>query len=208
MDGVLIDSEPLWRRAEMECFARVGLELSEADCLQTTGLRIDEVAAHWFERSPWSGASPDAVAESIIDRMEHLIRAEGTAIEGAADALDVARASDHRVALASSSPLRLIDAVLDRFGWRDHFAAVCSAENEARGKPHPDVYLSAASAIGIEPVHCIAIEDSVHGVDSALAAGMRCIAVPQAVSRAEPGFARATWRIGSLTEFPALLADV
>lgn len=69
MDGVMIDSEPLWRRAEIACFGEVGVSLSDADCLETMGLRIYEVADYWFERSPLEGATTGVVAERIIERM-------------------------------------------------------------------------------------------------------------------------------------------
>ena len=73
MDGVIVDSEPLWREAEMEVFAGVGLDLSEADCERTMGMRTDEVTAFWYDRCPWSGASPQDVEERIHARMLELI---------------------------------------------------------------------------------------------------------------------------------------
>lgn len=205
MDGVLIDSEPLWRRAEVECFARVGLEITEQDCLQTMGLRIDEAVDWWFERAPWTGASSAAVADSIVDRIEDLIGSEAVPMRGADEALRACGECGLRLGLASSSPRRLIDAVLARFAWSPRFEAVCSAEHEARGKPHPDVYLSAARSLGIAPGDCVAIEDSANGVASAIAAEMACVAVPDVGAAGDPRFAAATWRIESLDALPALL---
>lgn len=198
LDGVLIDSEPLWRRAEIEIFATVGLQLTEADCIRTQGLRIDEAVGFWFERAPWSGPSVEALASTIVERMAALIRSEGRPMPGALESIEAARETGWRLGLASSSSSFLIGTVLERFGLADRFECVHSAEHEARGKPHPDVYLSAARALGLPGADCVAVEDSAHGVASALAAGMRCIAVPAPETRDDPRFGVATWRLESL----------
>lgn len=208
MDGVLIDSEPLWRRAEIEIFGSVGLELSEADCFETQGMRIDEAVAYWFARSPWPGASISKVAEHIVDRMVELIEAEGEPMLGVAAALEAADGAGWRIALASSSSMRLIDTVLDRFGIRETFEVVRSAEDEARGKPHPDVYLATLRALGLDGCAAVAIEDSVNGMASALAAGMRCVAVPAPEMRDDPRFAPADWRLDSLLGFVEALPEI
>ena len=207
MDGVLVDSEPLWRRAEVEIFAEVGLSLAEKDCLQTQGLRIDEAVAWWFERHPWSGRACDDVARAIVVRVAELIQREAVPLPGAAEALEIARATGWRLALASSSSKQLIETVLDHFGWADAFECTHSAEDETFGKPHPAVDLSAASPLDIAPSACIAIEDSVNGVLSALAAGMRCIAVPSSEAAGDPRFRIAHARLDSLAKLPEALEN-
>lgn len=205
MDGVLIDSEPLWRRAEIEIFREVGLVLDDADCFQTQGLRIDEAVAFWYERAPWTGRSIDDIAKAIVSRMAGLIRSEGECMPGALTSIDWARRSKWRLALASSSPKFLIQTVLDHFGITNLFECTRSAEDEASGKPHPAVYLSAARDLRLEPRACVAIEDSVHGVASARSAGMRCIAVPPPETRDDTRFAAATLRLESLRDLPKAL---
>ena len=205
MDGVLIDSEPLWRRAEMQTFREVGLVLEEADCFQTQGLRIDEAVAFWYERAPWSGRSPEDVAESIVSRMGGLIRSEGEPMPGALASIEWALSSSWRIALASSSSKFLIATVLDHFGITGLFECTRSAEDEASGKPHPDVYLSAARALRLEPRVCVAVEDSANGMASALSAGMRCIAVPPPETRDDLRFASATLQLTSLRDLPEAL---
>ncbi len=208
MDGVLIDSEPLWRRAEIEQFATVGLRLKEADCLETQGLRIDEAVAFWFERAPWTGPTSDAVAAAIVERMVQLIESEGEPMPGVLDALDWAAASRWRLALASSSSKRLIETVLGRFDLTGRFEIRRSAEDEQFGKPSPDVYRSAARDLRLDPGACVAIEDSAHGVASALAAGMPCIAIPPPETRDDPRFETACLCLESLTDLPNALKDV
>lgn len=208
MDGVLIDSEPLWRRAEIETFGEVGLVLEEADCLQTQGLRIDEAVAFWYARAPWTNRSCDEVAKSIVSRMAELIRSEGEPMSGARAAVDWVADSSWRLGLASSSSKFLIDTVLDRLGMTTLFECTRSAEDEASGKPHPDVYLSTARALRLEPRVCVAIEDSALGVASAVSAGMRCLAIPPPETRDDPRFAAAIRRLDSLHDLPRALQEL
>jgi len=205
MDGVLIDSEPLWRRAEIEVFAEVGLALSESDCLRTQGLRIDEAVAFWFERAPWSGRPCEEVARAISTRVAELIREDSEPLPGVHASIEAARSHSLRLGLASSSSGFLIETVLDHFGLAGEFEVVHSAEHEAQGKPDPAVYLSTADRLGVDPRGCIAIEDSVNGVRSAIAAGMRCVAIPAPETRDDPRFAIATSRLDSLEELPQIL---
>ncbi|MBW2424669.1 MAG: hexitol phosphatase HxpB [Deltaproteobacteria bacterium] len=208
MDGVLIDSEPLWRQAEIETFAEVGLALSEEDCLQTQGLRIDEAVGWWFERRPWSGRACEDVARAVEARVIELVGLASEPLPGVTEAFEAARSSGWRLALASSSARRLIDAVLEHFGWSDSFEQIHSAEEEEHGKPHPAVYLTTAAMLGIEPERCVAIEDSANGVAAALAAGMRCIAVPALEVAEDPRLAIATRRLESLHHLPDALEEL
>jgi sugar-phosphatase len=201
MDGVLIDSEPLWRRAERAAFSRVGLELSDEDCKQTMGLRSDEVVALWYRRHPWSGASPEEVLRDMESRVAALVSSEGRALPGVERAIDELRSSGIRLALASSSAPGLIRVVLSTLGFEEAFEVVCSAIDEERGKPDPAVYLSAIRRLGVSPAACVAFEDSVAGVASARSAGLRVVAVPAADQFDDPGFDTAELKLASLEEF-------
>ncbi|MGB7537582.1 MAG: hexitol phosphatase HxpB [Anaerolineales bacterium] len=200
MDGVLIDSEPFWRESEIEVFGRHGLHLSEADCILTTGMRIGEVTRYWFERRPWNGPEPEILAGDILRGVIRRVHERGAAMPGLQDAIRLFRAHPFRLALASSSAMSLIDAVIDRLELRPHFEVICSAENEPRGKPHPDVYLSAARKLGLPPQNCLAIEDSIAGMQAAKAAGMKCIAIPLPELRTDPRYAPADLILDSLTQ--------
>ncbi len=202
MDGLLIDSEPLWRRAEQEVFLPLGLSLSDEDCATTTGMRIDEVVRHWHRRQPWQDRSVEQVSQDILSRVGELIAAEGEELAGVRATLERLDERGIRLAVASSSPRQLIDAVLERLGISDCFEGVFSATEEAFGKPHPAVYLSAARSLEVEPGECLAFEDSAAGVRSAKAAGMTVIAVPTAADFDDPAFDLADLKIASLEEFP------
>lgn len=209
MDGVLIDSEPLWHEAEIAAAGAAGLVLTPEDCLRTTGLRVDEAVAYWCERHPFLAPHRDVLVSSVLDRLVELVRRRGTAKPGVEEVLAFARSRGLRLALASSSPYRVIHAVLDALKLDSAFEVVHSAEEEARGKPDPAVYLTTARKLGIEPERCIAVEDSPNGLLSAKAAGMRCIVVPEPALRADPRFALADARVADLSEIgPELLGSL
>jgi mannitol-1-/sugar-/sorbitol-6-/2-deoxyglucose-6-phosphatase len=195
MDGVLVDSEPLWRQVEIEVFGSVGVVLTEEQCLETIGLRLDEVVRHWLGHAP--EADILAIEHRIHARILEVVAERGVAMPGALEAVEFVRSRGVRMALASSSPLRLIEVTLRRLGLSSAFEVVHSAERESLGKPHPAVYLTTAARLGVRPQRCLAIEDSLRGLVSAKAASMRCIAVPTAP---HPGFALADLVLGSLTE--------
>jgi sugar-phosphatase len=200
MDGVLIDTEPVWRNVEIEVFDSLGLHLTEADCRQTMGMRIGEMVRLWHARRPWSGATIADVVERIVGGVSEHVRSRGAAMDGALAAVQLVRECRLRCAVASSSPRPLIDVVVARLGIADQVDAVCSAEDEVRGKPAPDVYLRAAGLLGVPPAGCLAVEDSALGVLSARAAGMPCVAVPDAQTAQDPRLAAATLLLDSIRD--------
>jgi mannitol-1-/sugar-/sorbitol-6-/2-deoxyglucose-6-phosphatase len=177
MDGVLIDSEPTWRAVERDVFAGVGIEVTEEDLKATMGVRVGDVVERWHRRHPWDGPSRREVVERIVEGVSTAIQRNGALDAGAERAVDHVAGLGLRLALASSSPMPLIRAVLSIGGLADRFDAVLSAEDEVRGKPDPAVYRSAARALGVAPERCLAVEDSPNGVRAAKAAGMVVVAV-------------------------------
>ena len=200
MDGVLIDSEPLWHRAEIAAFGEAGLTLTTGDCLQTTGLRVDETVAYWCERFPGLAPSRDVLVADILERLIRLVREEGEAKPGVAEALAFAQRAGLRLALASSSTYAVIEAVTARLGLAPAFEVIHSAEEEERGKPDPAVYLTTARKLGVDPTDCVAVEDSPNGLLSAKAAGMRCLAIPEPALRGDPRFELADAVLSGLGE--------
>jgi beta-phosphoglucomutase-like phosphatase (HAD superfamily) len=230
MDGLLIDTEPVWRTAEQEVFAELGVELTEADVLDTTGVRVDEMAAAFLRRRPpsahpavaflprrppsahpsahpsgpsrsgpsSSGPSPAQVADRITDLVIAYVAREGEPMPGVPEAIVLFEHCGLRLAIASSSPARLIDAVCARL--KLDIGVRCSALDEPRGKPAPDVYLAAARRLGLSPARCLAVEDSPAGVMAAKAASMTCLAVPDPLLAGDPRYRRADLVLPSLTE--------
>jgi sugar-phosphatase len=207
MDGLLIDSEPLWVRAEMEVFRAAGVVLSEADCARTKGLRVDDVVAYWHSQRGFSGASVTEVEAHLVARVGVLIRAEGQALPGIVTALEAARAEGRRLALASSSPMPIILAALERLDLGSTFDVVESAQSDSHGKPHPSIFLRTAQRLGISPLECVVLEDSMNGVIAAKAARMGCVAVPSDHPAPDPRFVLADAIVASLHDVTTTMLE-
>lgn len=201
MDGLLIDSEPLWGLAMKEVFATVGVELTSELASHTTGLRTAEVVDYWHDYFKWQGKGREQVTNEIIDTVTAKILAQGEAMEGLEYILDFFSARDFKMGLASSSPQRLIESAVTHMGIRGRFQVISSAEFESHGKPHPAVYLSCAKKLGSSPLECVAFEDSVTGMTAAKAARMKTVVVPEAHNRSNKRYALADVKLDSLLDF-------
>lgn len=201
MDGLLIDSEPLWQEAEILIFKQVNIALTPELCLQTKGLRIDEVVDYWYQRYPWTNLSLLEVENLIVAKVIELIHLKGKPLPGVKEAITFVQQKQVKIALASSSATIIIQAALQRLNLTDTFTQIYSAESELLGKPHPGVYLTTASKLNVLPQECLALEDSLNGVLAAKAAQMKCIAVPESSEYHNPQFAIADIILKSLEEF-------
>ncbi len=207
MDGLLIDTEPIWRRSEIEVFGELGLHLTEEQCMQTMGVRVAEVVQLWYSRHPWEGPSCEEVTRRIYASVIEHVLSEGEPMPGVIAALRIVRDSDLLCGIASSSSEILIRAVIQRLGIGEYIQMICSADDEAEGKPHPAVYLTAARRLGVAPQQCVAFEDSPNGVESAKAAGMLCIVVPDRHLAGDPRMEWADLRLESLEDFSSETLD-
>jgi sugar-phosphatase len=197
MDGLLIDSEVLWHKAEVEIFGALGVPLYESSSRSTKGVFVNEVVEYWFARYPWREPSNDEVVELLLERVGSLVESEGRLLPGAVRAIDLTSARGP-IALASSTPLALINRCLDHFDLSGRFASIHSAEFEPYGKPHPGVFLTAASSLATAPSQCLVFEDSSAGVIAARAASMSVVAVPTLEDRDEVEFLLADLVLNSL----------
>lgn len=179
VDGLLIDSEPLWRVAEINTFETVGIRLTDEQCKKTTGLRLDATVQYWYEQYPWSNKTREQVCLDIGARVVELIVAEGRSLPGADATIALFDRLQIPIGLCSSSPYAVLNAVVQRLGFAGSLQAIHSAEDDPDGKPHPAPYISAARKLGVEPQFCLAFEDSLNGAIAAKAARMKVVAVPE-----------------------------
>ncbi|MBM6605475.1 hexitol phosphatase HxpB [Enterobacteriaceae bacterium RIT814] len=201
MDGLLIDSEPLWDRAELDVMASLGVDISRRNELpDTLGLRIDMVVELWFAQQPWSGPSRAEVTDLIINRAIALVEESRPLLAGAREAVALCKAQGLRVGLASASPLHMLEKVLEMFDLRSSFDALASAEKLPHSKPHPQVYMDCAAKLGVDPTACVALEDSVNGMIASKAARMRAIVVPAEENQQDARYALADVKLHSLTQ--------
>ncbi|OOF12694.1 MULTISPECIES: hexitol phosphatase HxpB [unclassified Salinivibrio] len=201
MDGLLVDSEPFWQRAQIDVLSELGVSISLQDTRDTTGVRIDEIVKYYARTQPWQGPSNTEVRERIVARVVELVQQKKPMMPGVKEALAICRQAGLKIGLASSSPLSLIHPTLDALGLSDQFSIIESAGDLKHGKPHPEVYLNAAQALDVEPEQCIAFEDSFTGLLAAKAASMKTIVVPAAHEWNDPRFVIADHKLESLSNF-------
>jgi mannitol-1-/sugar-/sorbitol-6-/2-deoxyglucose-6-phosphatase len=201
MDGLLIDSEPLWRVAERDVYERAGLHVTEELLKRTEGLRLAESVQLVLDEVGGQQLSRNDLELEITLSMEELLTAQGAPMPGVHETLETLRRCGIPTALASSSSRPLVAAVIRKLGLQGCFTAVCSGDQEAFGKPHPQIFLSAARGLQVDPVNCMVFEDSLNGVLAAKAARMFCVAVPSPYSFDDPRLAIADVKLRSLLQF-------
>lgn len=179
LDGLLIDSEPFWQRAEMEVFPTVGLHLTIEDCKKTQGFRIDEAVAYWHHKHPWDGYTINEISSMVVNRLLQRVRAEGKPMPGVLAALNFFKDRNIPMAVASSSNLHIIETALEALNIQHYFDEVCSAQFEEYGKPHPAVFINTANKLKVATIDCLVFEDSFNGLIAAKAAKMKAVAVPE-----------------------------
>jgi len=177
MDGTLIDSEDLHWISWKNTLANEGIFITHRQFVSSFGQRNDSILSEWLG----VGATPERM-ERIADAKEDLyrrrVRRNGISpLPGVADWLRRLHQEGWLQAIASAAPRANIDAVLEALSATHIFGAIVSAEDVHRGKPDPEVYLTAAARVGAPPEQCIVVEDAVAGVEGARRAGMRSIGV-------------------------------
>jgi HAD superfamily hydrolase (TIGR01509 family) len=199
LDGVLVDSEPVWEQVRRRVVAGHGGHWDPDTQDRLMGMSTGEWSRYLSE-DLGVRLSPADVARTVVTEMAAEYRRHLPLLPGAVEAV-TRMAERWPLGLASSSPRSLIDAVLDAAALRDRFAATVSTEEVPRGKPAPDVYLTVAERLGVTPEACAAIEDSSNGLRAAAAAGCQVIAVPQqAYPPAPDALALARLVLGGLAE--------
>ncbi|PCJ28352.1 MAG: 2-deoxyglucose-6-phosphatase [Flavobacteriales bacterium] len=200
MDGVIIDSEPLWREALIHCFNEVGFDFSQDKCRKTQGMRLIEVVEYWYNEQPWSGKSIVDVEQQILQKITELIIEKGRKMKGVAFSIAHFKAKGYKIGLASSSASSLINAALTKLELTNSFDVINSAENLTLGKPHPEIFIKTAKQLNVKPSNCLVIEDSFHGVLAGKAALMKVIAIPDEENKDDIRFSIADYKLDNLTE--------
>jgi HAD superfamily hydrolase (TIGR01509 family) len=198
LDGVLIDSEPVWEEVRRQVVADHGGRWAPDSQRRLMGMSTGEWARYLSEELGVS-LTPAEVADLVISQMAARYAEHLPLMPGAVDAVR-RLASRWPLGLGSSAPAMLIQTVLVTAGLRDDFAVVMSTEQVPSGKPAPDIYLAVTGQLGQRPADCAAIEDSTNGLKSAAAAGLAVVAVPHPSYPPDPAaLAQATLVLDNLT---------
>jgi len=185
MDGVMIDSEPLWEKTERILLAKRNIDYSPEYRDMIVGLNQKD-SGRLLKDTFSLPESVDEIISERVDILTAIYEKELELVSALSPLLEALKQKSYMLAVASSSPLRVINFVLDMFSLHGYFDAVVSGECTENGKPHPDIYLHTAERLQVNPAECVAIEDSINGVRSATSAGMYCIAIPDKRLSREP----------------------
>lgn len=182
MDGVIVDSEPYSMQALVDILREHGIDPSEDDLRRSYGRKITEDFVDYFARH---GVTADLEAAVARKRARYFTLAAGRLrpLPGALDLIDRIRDKGYRVGLASSGDRDKVAFSMQALHLDGRFEVVVTGDDIGHSKPHPEVYLTAAGRLGIDPGECLAIEDAPSGVRAAKRAGMRCLAVTNSVGR-------------------------
>jgi HAD superfamily hydrolase (TIGR01509 family) len=184
LDGVLVDSEHVWDEVREQLAGERGGRWHERAQTDMMGMSSTEWSRYMHDVIGLA-ETPEQISDEVVRRLLERYADELPLIAGAVEAVERI-AGTFRLALASSSNRRVIDAVLDEAGIATYFEATVSSEEVERGKPAPDVFLEAARRLDVEPAQCAAVEDSGNGIRAAKAAGMRVLAIPNPRYRPPP----------------------
>lgn len=175
-DGLTLDSEVCWTRAERKLFARHGHEFTPADKAELLGSAADHAASILARRLEQPGQG-----WALLGELNELMESELDEVDpmpGAVALLDALRAAGIPVGMATNSPRSLVDRALAASGIAARFDHVVAADEVAAPKPAPDLYLASAAALGVDPAACVVLEDSPTGVQAGRAAGAFVIGIP------------------------------
>ncbi len=207
MDGLLIDSEPLWQEAGMEVMGRFNVKLTTDQYHTSTGLRTNEWIRHWFTHFGINAVYASEAETAIINKAIEKIAARAMPMPGVQHILHFFKERKFKIGIASSSPLELISVVVDKLQIGSYINTRTSAEHLPYGKPHPQVFLDCAAALNTSPVDCICFEDSFNGMIAAKAARMKCVVVPDRHQHQHNKWSAADLKISSLQNFNGLLLE-
>ena len=206
VDGVIIDSADQHRRAWKQMAAEYDLPYDNTAFWASFGMRNADVIPRMF-----GVHGPDERIMALADRKEEIYRqllaAEATALPGARELMAALHDAGYRQALGSSAPEENIHTIVTLLELAPFLDATVSGETVTHGKPAPDIFLAAAARLGIEPIHCLVIEDAPAGITAAHAGGMRCIAVRRTGVPDAPGIEAADYVASSLSEVDVVLIN-
>jgi HAD superfamily hydrolase (TIGR01509 family) len=205
MDGVLVDTEHLWDAVRAELISDWGGSDSGGAQVAMMGMSSPEWSLYLSDVVGIPG-SPAEINTEVVRRLLALYAVDLPVVPGAIETVETLARHGIPLAVASSSNREIIDSVLTELAISERFAVTVSSEEVGRGKPAPDVYLEAARRLGVDPVACVAVEDSSNGIRAAHAAGMRVAAYPnQHYAPAEEALALAFHVLVGLSELPSVI---
>lgn len=176
MDGVIIDSEPMHREVENDIFKSLGISMAINEHDSFCGKTMKSMWSILKDKYKLSNSVDELVNTKRENFFKYLkLQKELKPIEGIPELIDSLYKNKYKLAVASSSPMEIIDFIIKSYGLDKYFNVIITGESIAKSKPEPDIFLHAAEKLKVEPHKCIVIEDSHNGATAAKRAGMKCI---------------------------------
>lgn len=201
MDGVLVDSEPVWMAVEQDIYLKqYGVHLTNDDFKDSAGIRVDKLLATHHQRYSLPMEDVPQRALDVVTEVGRRIQSSPIPMPGIFELLETIKQHGLPMVVASSSPKKQIARVLEALNITHYFSHQVSAEGLINGKPHPAVFLLAAEKLGLTSEQCIVIEDAINGMVAAKAAEMKVIVMPDPEQRNDPRFALADAKVDSLNQ--------
>ncbi len=204
LDGLLINSEPIWHEATNRIFSLYNIELSTEDLIHTTGLRSIDLVTWYFKKYNIASTEIKVASDKIIELFIDLMPHRDLKIEGAQEIVDFFYVQQFKVGIASSSPLKIIQAAVDMLHIRKYLSSIQSGEHLLYSKPHPQIYLDTAKDLLADPVDCLCFEDSVYGMIASKSARMKCVVVVKEQQQSHLSWGIADLKICKLIDFNIL----
>jgi len=207
MDGLLIDSEPLWKEAAEEVLERWQIRLSEEQYHQSTGLGTKPFLEKWMKPIQPTARLLATTEDEIVASVVEKVRLKADPLPGVHEIFSLFKSRNFKIGLATSSPFALIRVVTEKLGITNALSAISSGTGLPYSKPHPQVYLNCAIELNSDPTACICFEDSFNGMIAAKAARMACVVIPAQPFRTETRWDVADLKLNSLLEFTNAALD-
>ncbi len=202
MDGLIIDSKPLWLQAEYKVFSSMNNKGNfNFKLKKKSGLRIDQIIDSYLNYANLSNILKEEIKSNIFNELFRLIKLYRPILPGVLDTLKLCKLHNIKIGLASASPYKVINLVLDVLKIRDYFDSIVSAEDLLYSKPNPEIYINIINKFKLLPYNCISLEDSINGMISAKSANMYSIVVPDIIFYDDPKWSLADKKLKSLKEF-------
>lgn len=208
MDGLLINSEPVWFRARKGLLKNKDLDWTWANQTQTMGLSTKGWLAYMLSQTKGL-FTEEEILTGIIERMKnYYLNGEVDIMPGANEALSFAK-NNFKVGLASGSYKEILLNVVSSNNWDKYFDEILSSDDIERGKPHPDIYLDVMNLLGVYGEETIILEDAAEGIRAGVAAGAKTIAIPSKDVNIQKDILDSAYAvIDTLKDFPQIVNDL
>ncbi|MBC8953047.1 hexitol phosphatase HxpB [Xenorhabdus sp. PB62.4] len=205
MDGVLIDSEPLWKKSGMLILNHYGVPITYDEMLSMAGIPVSGMIDRACRLYNKNDLNKSKIEKEFFHKGVELILTEKPLMDGVVECLELLVKRNIKIGIASASPLSFLLKIVEQCGIDNYFDYISSAENMPYNKPHPMVYLNAAEKLNVLPTECIGIEDSKTGMISVKAASMKCIVIPNNIEYNHSYWDISDWKIKRIHELENII---